>query len=139
MDGARTVAHVDVSCWRERGSLRVDGSTYQAYREGILSGAYLLKRRGSTLASAKKPSAFRREFLVEHDGRRYTLRAKSAFERGFVLLNGTKRVGWITLESIFSYRANVHLPADLPLPVQVFVLWLVINTWRRAAASAGGS
>ena len=140
MDGARTVAHIDASWWRERASLTVDGSTYQAYREGIMSGAYLLKCRGSKVASAKKPSMFYREFLVEHDGQRYTLRAKSVFERGFVLLKGAKRVGSITLESLFSYRANVNLPADLPLPVRVFVFWLVIVSWRRAAsgASAGG-
>ena len=140
VDGAKTVAHIDMSWWRERASLRVDGSTYQAYREGLVSGDFILKHRGSKVARAKKPSVFRREFVVEHDGRRYTLRAKSAFERGYVLLKGTKWVGSITMESLFSYRANVTLPEDLPLPVQAFVLWLVMNTWRRATAggAAGG-
>ena len=140
VDGARTVAHIDVSWWRERASLRVDGSTYRAHRERLLSGAYVLKHKGSTVASARKPSVFRREFLVEHDGRRYTLRARSALRRGFVLLKGTKQVGSITLESLFSYRANVKMPEDLPLPVQAFVAWLVILMWRRAASAgaAGG-
>ena len=139
VDWARTVAHIDVSWWREQASLRVDGSTYRAHRERLLSGAYVLKHKGSTVASARKPSVFRREFVVEHNGRRYTLRAKSPFERGYVLLKGAKGVGSITMESLFSYRASVKMPEDLPLPVQAFVLWLVINTWRRRTAGGGGS
>jgi hypothetical protein len=61
--------------------------------------------------------------VVEHADRRYTLRAKSIFNRIFVLLDGAGEVGSIAPVSIFSRRASVDLPEELPLPVRIFLVW----------------
>ncbi|MHC4079355.1 MAG: hypothetical protein ACYST0_13045 [Planctomycetota bacterium] len=136
-DGARTVADIDVAMCSGRAAFKIEGSVYVAYREGVLRGAYILEQRGSTVARAEKTSAFRREFLVEHADQHYTLRPRSALGRSFLLMNGARQVGSIIVEGLFSRRVAMDLPAELPLPVKVFVLWLVILTWRRAAAAAG--
>ena len=142
MDGAQPVADIDVSRWRERGLLTVQGLTYEVYREGQMSGAFILKSAGSVLARAKKPSAFRRSFIIEHAGRQYTLRATSAFRRQFLLLEGSREIGSLSPEGLFTRRARVDLPQELSLPVKVFIIWLAVILWKRqtdSGATAGAT
>jgi hypothetical protein len=42
---------------------------------------------------------------------------------------------------LFTRACTLEFPDDLPVPVQVFLFWLVALMWRRAAsdAAAGGS
>jgi len=135
LDGRRPVADVGVSCWRERGTLQVDGERYDVYREGWASGAFVLESHGEVLARATKPSAFERRLLVWHAGREYTLRARF-LGRQFLLFEGSSEVGRITPEGLLTRRAQVDLPAELPLPVRVFLVWLAVLMWKRAAAAA---
>jgi hypothetical protein len=66
------LADVLLSSWRERGGIAVrDGSELSVHRQGILGPFLLDASDGSEVARATKPSAFRREFLVEHGGQRY--------------------------------------------------------------------
>ena len=84
-DSAPTVAHIDVSAWREKGVLNVEGINYRVYRESAM-GDFVLTRDGAVLARATKPSAFHRSFTLDYDGKQYTLCAKAAFRRAFALL-----------------------------------------------------
>ena len=145
-DGAQSVADLRVSWWREHGQLTVQGQPYRVYRDGFLGvrGAFILESAGVIVARAEKPSALRRCFHIEYAGRQYTLRATSAFRRAFHLLDGTNVIGSLTPEGIFTYRTTVDLPDELPLPVQVFMIWLTVILWQRdedasAAAAAGAS
>lgn len=135
-DGTQPVANIDISWWREKGELTVQGAAYQVYREGLMSGAFILEKGGAVMARAEKPSAFRRSFIIEHAGRQYTLRAKAALGREFLLLEGEREVGSISPEGIFTRRASVALPESLPLPVRVFITWLTVILWKREAQAA---
>jgi hypothetical protein len=139
--GSQPVADIDVSWWREKGLLTVEGTTYEVYREGAFSGAFILASAGSALARAEKPSAFRRSFIIEHAGRQYTLRAKSAWGREFLLLDGPREIGSLSPEGLFTRRATVDLPEHLPLAVRVFIIWLAVLLWKRESDSvaAGGA
>ena len=143
MEGSRPVADIDISWWREKGVLTVEGKSYKVYREGLMSGAFILESGGSVLARAEKPSAFLRHFEIDHDGRRYTLRAKHAWGRAFELLDGLTRIGSLHPDGLFTRRVIVDLPEDLPMPVRVFIIWLTVILWKRASdsstASAGAS
>jgi hypothetical protein len=146
MDGAQSVVDIQVSWWRERGRLTVQDQPYTVYRDGFLGvrGAFILESAGVIVARAEKPSAWRRCFRIEYAGRQYTLRATSAFRRAFHLLDGTNVIGSLTPEGSFTYRTTVDLPDALPLPVQVFMIWLTVLLWQRdedasAAAAAGAS
>ena len=62
------------------------------------------------------------------------------WRREFGLFEGGVPVGRIAPAGWFGRRAVIDLPADIPLPAQLFLLWLVLVLWRRAAAAdaAGG-
>ncbi|MGE5605573.1 MAG: hypothetical protein ACM3YE_07780, partial [Bacteroidota bacterium] len=85
-DGTRQVAEIDVAWWREKGSLTVEGIPYKVYREGLMSGAFILEAAGTVVARAEKPEAFFRRLLIEYGGRQFLLKAESVFGRGFILL-----------------------------------------------------
>ena len=130
-DESRPVADIAMSRWREKGTLTIDHTTYRVYRESPMSGAFVLERAGSVLARAEKPSVFRREFVIRHADREYTLRPESLFRRAFVLLDGSRQIGSIAPESAFTRKAAASLPHDLPLPVRMFIVWLTMISWRR--------
>jgi hypothetical protein len=135
-EGARAVADIDISWWREKGVLHVQGVNYRVYREGMVSGDFILEAAGSVVVRARKPSAFRRSFTISHEGRRYTLRAKSAFRRTFLVLDGDREIGSVSPEGIFTRRAIVDLPPTFPLPLKVFITWLAVILWKRASDGA---
>lgn len=138
-EGSQTVAEIDISWWREKGALTVQGVDYRVYREGMMSGDFILESAGSTLARAQKPSAFHRSFAIDHEGRRYILRAESVFRRTFLLLDGDRKIGSLSPEGIFTRRTKVDLPPALPLAVRVFVIWLTVILWKRESDSGAAA
>ena len=138
VQGSQALADIDMSAWRERGTLTVEGKSYRVYREGVMSGDFILESPEELVARAAKPSVFRRAFLVEYGGQQYELRAKSVLRRTFVLLDGQREIGSVSRESVLTRRTAVDLPEHLPLPVRIFIVWLVVIVWKRDAAAAGG-
>ena len=61
----RLIADLDASSWREKADVQIDGETFRLYREGMMSGAFILEWNGSTLARAIKPSVFSDRFELE--------------------------------------------------------------------------
>jgi hypothetical protein len=138
MDGPRQVAEMDMTFWRRKAALAVEGVPYMAYRENALSGAFILEDPGgAVVAKAEKPSGLLRSFVVEHAGRRMTLKARSSVGRAFSLEDGQAEIGSVAPDHPLTRRATARLPEDLPLPVRIFVLWLVFVLWRREADSGG--
>jgi hypothetical protein len=131
-DGDRRLAEFNLSAWREKGAVWVDGVDYRLYRESP-PGDFVLQHAGSVIARATKPSAFRREFVVRYRERPYTLRAKAAFRRTFVVLDGSVEVGSLVPENWLTRRAMVTLPEDWPLPLKLFAMLLTIVHWKRDA------
>jgi hypothetical protein len=130
------VADIDLSWWREKAVLTIDGKPYRAYREGLVSGDFILESAGTVVARAEKPSAWRRTLVIRHEGRGYELRAASAFRREFVLWAGSRQIGTVGPKHAFSRKAAVDLPDELPLPVRVFIIWLAAILWMRDSAGA---
>jgi len=141
MDGAEPVAQaVNASWWSDKAEINLQGATYIARREGVMSGAYLLESPTGVVARATKPSIWRRSLIVEHAGHTYILRPASAWRREFVLCDGPTRIGSISPESVFTRRAVVDLPPALPLIAQVFIIWLTATIWKHdEAAGATGA
>lgn len=133
------VAEFKLGWLREGGELAVEGVSYELRREGRMSGAFLLRHGGAVAARADKPSGLRRRFDVEHDGRRFEFVSAGFWTRGFELRRDGATVGRIIPRHAFTRRAAITFPADLPLPVTVFLAALAALMWKRdaAAASAG--
>jgi hypothetical protein len=137
LDGERPLADVNLSSWRERGTISVDGLDYSIDRESAL-GDFVLERSGSVLARAEKPSAFQRAFIIRYKQKPYTLKAESVFRQTFVLLDGDHQIGSIVRKSAWTRQSVVTLPDDWPLAVKSFAIWLTIMHWRRDASSGSG-
>ncbi|MFQ5889571.1 MAG: hypothetical protein ACE5JR_05910 [Gemmatimonadota bacterium] len=138
-EGEREIALLDRAWVRERGHFRLAGGVFDLYRDGLL-GPFVLETEGRVLARAEKLSALRRIFRVTAGERRYTLKAASPFRREFVLLQGERRVGSMRPESVLRRVAVAEFPEELPLPIRIFLVFLVLLLWKReaSAAPAGG-
>ncbi len=142
LDGNKQLALIDQAWVREAGELILDGTRYKVYREGYFGGAFILETEGRVVARAVKPSAWRRAFEVEHDNKKYTLKAKSSWGRSFELLHGTTAIGYLRPDNCFTRQAGVAFPDSIPLPVRVFMVWLTLLLWKRdqdSGAAGGGA
>ena len=132
----RPVAKLDVSMWREKAEVEIEGERYTFRREGTFSGPFLLERGGEQLARAVKPSAFRREFEILVRGRTFTLRKMSPWRREFGLYVHEQRVGGVTPCAWYTRRSVLRLPDDWSAAMQAFVFWLALIIWRRDESSS---
>jgi len=66
MEGSKAVADIDISWWREKGVLTVQGIDYQVYRERVMRSAFIFESFGSIIARAEKPSTFHRSFIINY-------------------------------------------------------------------------
>lgn len=134
-EGTETVAQsVDLSFWRDKGELRIQGYLYKARRN---RSSYVLESAAGVLARAERPRRWLRELGIEHSDRRYTLRAKSPFRRQLLLLEGSTEIGSISPEGLFTRKAEVELPQALPLFMKVFIIWLAMSIWKLEDYSGG--
>lgn len=132
------IADITLGWVREAGDLTIDGVAHELRREGLLSGEFLLSRGGAVVARARKPSALRRRFEVRHDGQVYELVKARWWGRRYDLRAGGRTIGSIGPHHAFTRRAEIALPAELAVPVQVFVAALVVLLWKRDSQAAGG-
>ena len=132
-DAAGAVAaDLHLSSWRQRGTISLPGGPeYRVRRRGVLGPFVLEGPDGSELAHASRPSTFRREFIVEHEARHYTLKAGSAFQRDCSVYCDGTLVGRVSPTSWFSRRAMVEIPDDVPFPIRAFMVWLTLLLWQR--------
>lgn len=134
----RAIAMLDVSTWRERAEFELEGVSHRVYREGFMSGAFVLERAGVIIARAIKPSAFRSRFELDVNGRAITLRKLSAFSRRFGIFAHDRQVGEIRRAGLFTRRVIIELPSDWSPAIQLFVFWLALVIWNREARAAAG-
>jgi hypothetical protein len=129
---------IDMAWVREAAEVEIGGVACRFYRKGML-GDFVMEVDGQPVVRATKPSAFTRRFRVTYQGHSYILQAASPFTRRFVLLDGEQEIGQVKTDNPFSRKASVTFPDDVPAEVQVFLIWLVVLLWKRAAAAASGS
>ncbi len=134
-----TVADIDMSWFRERAEVVIEDQIYVFARESMLQGTFALRQSDQVLASARKTSVFMRAFDVETEGRQLTLSAVSVWRREFGLYHDGIQIGCIYPRSWLGRTAVIDLPEELTLPTQVFLFWLVLVLWRRAANSKSHS
>jgi hypothetical protein len=126
---------LELSWIRGRGSFRWDGRFYRMDREALLLGDFFLMNGDVVVAKADKPSALFRRFDITAAGREMTLVAESPLTRRFRLTENGRTIGTIRPNHAFTRKCTIDLPDDIETPVQVFIFWLVVLMWRRAAGS----
>ncbi len=131
LEGNARVASIYFNGWGEAGELIVEGFRYRVYRESPLSGTFILEEDDNSIAWAEKPNPLFRVFSVNYGGNQYELKAESPFGKTFVLQEYEQLLGSIYPENVFTRRAIVDLPENIPLAVRIFMVWLVMILWRR--------
>jgi hypothetical protein len=112
----------------ERSFFSLTGNSYLAHKEKWNSPNFFLDEGETRIALAKKPSWSSKTFHLEHQGRPYTLKAES---KRFVLSCDQKEVGSIAKTGWFSRNGTADLPDDLPLSINLFLIWLALLMWKR--------
>lgn len=133
--GERLVAEVSRAAFAERGTLQIDGQSYSVVREDGLGPWVLRGPAGDELARAEKPSAWRDGFLLSVDGRELVFERPSPWRRHVVLRQGGAVIGEIRHASTWGRDAIISLPAELGLPVQLFLTLLMLFMWQREDAT----
>jgi hypothetical protein len=68
LQGSTRLADIDMSLWREKGALTVQGKTYQVYREGLVSGAFVLESPGRSWRGRRSRARFDAPFSSSTQG-----------------------------------------------------------------------
>ncbi len=134
VSGGVVLGSLEVGWFYERGRFATDAGACEIYRDGFL-GPWVLEDHGAVLARATKRDPFTRVFHVETDARRLELRGV-ILSSSLELHDGDRLAGRIERQGWLTYRADVDLPDDLPLPVRAFLFFLAVVTWKRAAGAA---
>lgn len=134
-DGDDLIANIDFAWVREEGELHLKGSDCRVFREGFLSGDFILEQECQVFARARKTSAMTRSYQINHYDKTFTLEAEFPMMRGFVLRDGGQTIGSVRPEHAFTRKAIVELPEDIALPVRVFMIWLTLLMWKRNASA----
>lgn len=131
-DGTR-IAAWDPSFWRNGGTLDLTGRRFQIKASGFGRRYEMLDEVGQPVAIADRVG--RRDWTVWADGVNYTFRRASFWGSDQHLMAGATPVGSISKVSMWRGDAVADLPG-LPLPVQVFVVTVVLALWRQQAGAA---
>jgi hypothetical protein len=129
----QALATWDGSMWRNGGRFELDGRRYEV-RGNMWGSRYgMAAEDGTPVAAADRVG--RKRWKVEAAGRTYEFRRASMWRDEEDLLDGDRGVGWIRRTSVWRSDATANLPG-LPLPVQVFVLVVVLTMWDGLSAVA---
>ncbi len=127
---------ITFNIFTEQGTVSLGSERFDVVKHGVLSGRWTLESDGHVHAEATK-STLTRRFTVVADGVELELVARSPFGRAFRISCGDEEIGGVESAGIFTRRASIECPPSVSEPVQLFLGWLAILTWKRAAASSG--
>jgi hypothetical protein len=132
----RPVTRLERSAWRSRGSYELDGVRYQL--RSNWSGRHYDLVDAADRVVACSDGLGGRTGTVSADGVSYPFRRASIWRSDQLLLAGDQPVGRVRRSSSWSGTAEADLPG-VPLPVQVFILTVLLTRWDNAAAASAGA
>jgi hypothetical protein len=139
LSGENELTQLRITAFRSHGTFQVDGEEFTIQPQGFLRFSVLLKRGVSVIARMEKPSVFRRRFLIRSAGHRLTLEARGWTGGKYLLFLENREVGSVKREGFTRRRMTLDFPDEVPLVLQVFLVYIVHLQAKREAAAAAGS
>ncbi len=130
------IGWIDLKAMREAATLYLGDEVYEMGREGMMSGAFFLAQGEKVMLKADKPSAFKSEFVFLLGDPPVVLRKPSMMRSDYELVHNETLIGRVTRDGLFTRKATLEVPAEWPLPLQLFIFWLVQLMWSRESAAA---
>lgn len=129
----RQLAVWDGSLWTAGGTFELDGRRYKV-RGNMWGSTYgMVDQAGAPVAKANRVG--RKRWTVEAGGRTYTFQRASLWRDEQELRSADgRRLGSVRRTSLWRGDAVADLPS-LPLPVQIFVLAVVLTMWNSSSAA----
>jgi hypothetical protein len=137
LEDKHELTRIDLDALGEGAEFTLRGRVYRLAPPSLYSGAFILQSGNRTLASAERPGVFARGIGVDMGGRRYVLEAQEIGSRRYVVRLEGEVVGRIGPDGLLSRKVAVELPAEMDAAQKVFLLWLVLLQWRKAAQGKG--
>ncbi|MFC7528242.1 hypothetical protein [Actinoplanes sp. GCM10030250] len=129
------IAVWDGKSWTSGGDFVLDGRTYKIRANGWGTKYSMTDDRETVVAEAERVG--RKQWRVHAGGRTFEFVRDSIWRGGDEqLMDGETVVGRIRRTSTWRGDVAADLPG-LPVPVQIFVLGVVITNWNNQAAAAG--
>lgn len=125
-------ASIEFDFWTEQGKITL-GSDLYFVQHTWLSGEWSFVSENSILALAVKPNPFTRIFQISCGNDSLILKAESPLTRSFLIEQSSVLLGTISPMHPFTRRAFIDCSQSLAIPIQLFLFWLVVLMWRRAA------
>lgn len=122
-----------------RAPFSLDGQEYLAKATSLLGVSFSLYRGDQAIVVEKTTSLLANAQQIEHDGRTWMMKPARYFGKTFnVLSDGGTTLGTIAPGGYFSPLSDitVDLPDDVPVLVQVFMLWLAVRYWTMDTGSS---
>jgi hypothetical protein len=121
-----------------RSPFSLDGEDYMAKATSVLGVSFSLYRGDEAIVVEKTTSLLANAQQIEHDGRTWMMKPASYFGKTFnVLSDGGTTLGTIAPARYFFPLSDItiDLPDDVPVLVQVFMLWLAVKYWTMDTGS----
>lgn len=133
-DGDTPITVWEGANWSIGGQFELDGHQYRVRANGWGTRYKMTDERDMVVAETER--AGRKHWKVVTGGRTYEF-TRDSIMRGSAeqLMDGDTVVGRVRRTSSWRGDFDAELPG-LPLPVQIFVLCLIITNWNAAAAAA---
>lgn len=140
LSGDEELTQLKISPFKGKGSFDLNGEAFTIEPEGFFRSNAVMKKGNSVIARARKSSILRRRFEISSAGHQLVLESRSWTGREYVLLLGSQEVGRIQREGFSGRKLLLEFPDDMPLFLQLFLVYVVASQARRerAAAASGG-
>ena len=139
-NAGQVICAITLARFGEKATFTLEGVKYQVYRQPSTSGMFALAMGDQQLAVAEKPASAH-EMKITYGTTSYLLKRTGSLGHTCELTINGEAVGYIKPKH-GTRAARAEIPEAVPLPIKIFIIWLYLLLWRRAAsasASAGGA
>jgi hypothetical protein len=138
--GGETVAALRMSLWTEGCQFTIADHQFAIRRVSLWKDGFQLFAGDQSVCEVKR-SFWSRRFELSAVDEKWTLQPAGWFTRDYQLLAGQREVGTVRRTGWFSRKRVAEFADEVPPPVQVFAIFLVLVVSKRQqkhAATSGG-